>query len=139
MFCARRVLPLALLLFACDKKADAPATAAPPPGMPPLEAHAAAPPPGDKPEHPPTAGQLPPGHPAIAPDQIDPNAATPGDIAFDPKTVVSGVLRLDDKVKAKVKEGDAIFLVARQHDPAGGKGPILAVKKLTAGKWPAPF
>src|SRR5438093_1579457 len=124
MFCARRVLPLCLLLLACDKKADAPASAAPPPGMPPLEAHAAAPPPADKPEHPPTTalpGQLPPGHPALPNDQIDPNAATPGDIPFDPRTVLAGVLRLDDKVKAKVKEGDAIFLVARQHDPAGGK------------------
>jgi hypothetical protein len=147
MFWPRRVLPLALLLFACDKKADAPSAAAPPPGMPALGNEVAAPPPADKPEHPSTAQAMPPGHPALPPghpamppsDQIDPNATTPGDIAFDPKTVVAGVLRLDDKVKAKVKEGDAIFLVARQHDPAGGKGPILAVKKLTAGKWPAPF
>jgi hypothetical protein len=72
-------------------------------------------------------------------DQIDPNATTPGDVQLDPKSVISGVLRLDDKVKANVKEGDAVFLVARQHDPSGAKGPILAVKKLSAGRWPQAF
>src|SRR4051812_42010075 len=117
MFCARRVLPLALLLVAaCDKKSSAPASAAPPPGMPPLEA-AGAPVVGDKAQHPPTgqlraAGQcprghpgrpgepMPPGHPAMPPGhpaqgggEIDPAAATPGDVEFDPKTVISGVLR----------------------------------------------
>jgi hypothetical protein len=143
MFRARRVLLLACL-FGCDKKAPPPASAAPPPGMPALEGAAA-----DKPEHPPTgmAGQLPPGHPAMPPDHpalppghtdIDPGQATPA-VEFDPKTVISGVLRLDDKVKSKVKEGDAVFMTARQFDPAGGKGPILAVKKLVAGKWPQPF
>jgi hypothetical protein len=88
---------------------------------------------------PPGHPAMPPGHPAQAGGEIDPAAATPGDVEFDPKTVISGVLRLDDKVKAKVKEGDAIFLTVRQHDPSGAKGPILAVKKLTAAKFPAPF
>jgi hypothetical protein len=139
MFRARRVLPL-LLLIACDKKAASPSSAAPPPGMPALNAA-----PADKPEHPPTAGELPAGHPALPPghvpidNKIDPNAATPGNVDFDPKSVISGVLRLDDKLKSKVKEGDAIFLVVRQHDPSGAKGPILAVKKLNASKWPALF
>ena len=53
--------------------------------------------------------------------------------------MIAGVLRLDDKVKAKVSDGDTIFLVARQADAAGGPGPILAVKKLTATKWPMSF
>jgi hypothetical protein len=148
------VLPLLLLFAACEKKAP-PASAAPPPGMPPIEGTTAVNP--DKPEHLPTTAvggngvplpanhpALPAGHPQMpgmppADDDIDPKAATPGNVEFDPKSVVSGVLRLDDKVKAKVKEGDAVFLVARQADPGGGPGPILAVKKLIAGKWPAPF
>ena len=160
MFCARRVLPLLLLFAACDKKTT-PTSAAPPPGMPPLEGTTANTANADKPVHMPTTAvggngvpgapdqpALPPGHPQMPgmggnlpaghPD-IDPSATTPGNVEFDPKSVVSGVLRLDDKVKAKVKEGDAIFLVARQADPAGGPGPILAVKKLTAAKWPVPF
>jgi hypothetical protein len=84
---------------------------------------------------------MPPGHEGMPPGHpdIDPQAATPGEIQFDPKSVVAGVLRLDDKVKSKVKEGDTVFLVARQADAAGGPGPILAVKKLTATKWPMPF
>jgi len=63
---------------------------------------------------------------------------TPGNIPFDPKSVIAGELRLDAKLKDKVKAGDAIFLVARSGDKP--TGPILAVKKLTAGdKWPLAF
>jgi hypothetical protein len=152
MFTARRVVQMALVIVAvgvagCEKKqTNAAPPGAPPPGMPALTG-APTPPSSDKPEHPPT-GQLPghdhaampPGHPPMPEGgNIDPEQTTPGNIAFDPKTVISGVLRLDDKVKAKVKEGDVIFLTARQADPAGAPGPIVAVKKLTAAKWPLPF
>jgi hypothetical protein len=68
----------------------------------------------------------------------DPAATTPGDVPFDPKTVIAGVLRLDDKVKSKVAAGDVIFLVARGAEP-GAPGPVLAVKKLTVASWPLPF
>lgn len=156
MFCSRRVLALvALAALGCDHKESAAPKNAPPPGMPPLEGVPAAPAAAsDKPEHPPMNAQaLPAGHPALPPGHpgmdkmapagepagIDPQATTPGNIEFDPKSVVTGALRLDDKVKSKVKEGDTIFLTARAFDPSGAQGPILAVKKLTAGKWPMAF
>ncbi len=155
MLVLRRALPIALLAFAaCQTKSEpAPSSAPPPQGLPPLSAHdplAAAP--ADHPEHPPTGGGMgmpgmPPGHPPIMPGQQMPPAtgggdeeqASPGDIPFDPKAVVSGVLRLDDKVKGKVADGDVIFLVARGADPSGAPGPVLAVKKMNASKWPLPF
>src|SRR5262245_58824668 len=99
MFRVRRAWPLVMLLFAgdaCEKKAP-PSTIAPPPGMPPSENQAAL-----------TASEtrtsalpppLPPGHPALLPEHptaIDPNGAPPAHIPFDPKSVLSGVMRLDD-------------------------------------------
>jgi hypothetical protein len=151
MFRPRRVLALALVTLAlgCEHKEKAANNAAPPPGMPPLTegANAAAPP--INPEHPPAMppdhpgmggaegampGAMPPGHPAI-----NPQGSTPGGIEFDPKTVIAGVLRLDDKVKSKVKEGDVIFLSARTYEASGAPGSILAVKKMTAAKWPMQF
>jgi hypothetical protein len=148
MFSARRVslLLLCFTVAACEKKTDAPASAAPPPGMPPLTGMPPAATNKDKPEHPPTGQMdphnhqgLPPGHPTVPEGNIDPAETTPGNIPFDPKTVISGVLRLDDKVKAKVKDGDVVFLTARQADPTGAPGAIVAVKKLTAAKWPMQF
>ena len=147
MLVSRRVLVVAAMvlgLAACDKKTS---TAPPPTGLPPLDEQAAKP--TAAAEHPvhdpmganPHAG-LPAGHPAIPAGAGDPAAAggmegaTPGDIPFDPKSVISGVLRLDDKTKAKVADGDTIFLVVRS---AENPGPPLAVKKLTASKFPLPF
>jgi hypothetical protein len=149
MSVSRRVgLFAALLLVACEKKPPPPTPSS---GMPPLEeANRPPAPTANRPEHPPMGGSaaLPAGHPALPPGHppmgqaggdIDPKATTPGDIPFDPKSMVSGMLRLDDKVKSKVAEGDVLFLVARAVDAGGGPGPILAVKRLTAGKWPAQF
>ncbi len=79
---------------------------------------------------------MPPGHPAIMPGAGGTDPTTPGNIAFDKQTVVSGVLRLDDKLKAKVAAGDVIYLVARN---AENPGPPLAVKKLTVASWPITF
>jgi cytochrome c-type biogenesis protein CcmH len=79
---------------------------------------------------------MPAGHPPIG---DSPSEAAPAPTAFDPQSVISGVLRLDDKVKAQVAAGDTIFLVARAADAAGAPGPILAVKKLSAGGWPLAF
>ena len=80
---------------------------------------------------------LPAGHPAVgANGAAAGNDTTPGDIPFDPKTVIAGVIKLDDKVKAKVAAGDVIYVVARSADQPG---PPLAVKRLTAGSFPMPF
>jgi hypothetical protein len=137
-----------MLGFGCDKKKDA----APPPatGMPPLDQPAAAAPPGDHPVHAPEAsGQnLPAGHPPVlggsggtmggAPASGGFQGTTPGG-DFDPKTVLSGVIKLDGKLKSKVAPGDVIFLVARKFDASGAPGIPLAVKKLTVSKFPLEF
>jgi hypothetical protein len=143
MSVGRRALPLAFALAfaACKSKAEPP-TAPPSAALPPLSEPAAAAPPGDRPVHPPSGSApampaMPPGHPPVMPGAEE--QESPGDIAFDPKAVVNGVLRLDDKVKSKVAEGDVIFLVARGASPTGEPGPVLAVKKLTASKWPLNF
>jgi cytochrome c-type biogenesis protein CcmH len=152
MSVSRRVVVVAALLFGagCDKK-EAPVTTAPAPsGLPPLAADPHAPAkPGDRPVHEPAnphggmggagmAGGMPAGHPPVGgmggSGAIE--GATPGDIPFDPKSVVSGVIRADDKVKAKIATGDVIYLVARSADKPG---PPLAVKRLTVGTWPIAF
>jgi hypothetical protein len=153
----------ALLFFsACDKKQEA---AAPPSaGMPPIDQPTTAAAPGDRPVHPPTtAGDnaLPPGHPALpaghpstlggpAPAGMPtagmggaPSGAfagtTPGG-AFDPKTVLAGVIKADGKVKEKIAAGDVIFVVARRYEEgATGPGTPLAVQKLTVDKFPIKF
>jgi hypothetical protein len=38
-----------------------------------------------------------------------------------------------------VSPGDTFFLVARGAAEGGAPGPVLAVKKLTAGAWPLAF
>jgi hypothetical protein len=140
--------------LACDKKKDAP----PPPsgGMPPLaEPQNSGAAPSGHPQHEPTGAApaddkaLPPGHPPVAgaasgtPSGSEGmqgmQGMTPGDIPFDPQTVLSGVIKIDPKLKDQVKPGDVIFLVARQFDPSGVQGPPLAVRKLTAGSFPLNF
>jgi hypothetical protein len=146
---------LASSLACNDKK-----TAAPPPsgGIPPLDQpqNNAAVPTGH-PQHEPTAAApsddkaLPPGHPPVAgagapsggeqgtQGMQGMQGTTPGDIPFDPKTVLSGVIKLDPKLKDSVKPGDVIFLVARQFDPSGVQGPPLAVRRLTVANFPLNF
>lgn len=147
-----------LVAAACDKKQEA---AAPPSaGMPPLDQPtAAAPAPGDRPVHPPTTGAgntLPPGHPPLPADHPAMPAdhaamaggaapsgafvgATPGG-AFDPKTVLAGIIKADGKVKDKIAAGDVIFVVARRYEEgATGPGTPLAVQKLTVDKFPIKF
>jgi hypothetical protein len=147
----------------CDEKKSA--TAPAPSGIPPLEEHAGAPSPNanDRPVHDPVAGSaptgdtagLPAGHPPLgamaAGNSMGGGAAAPGaGGAFagetpggelDPKTVISGVLKLDGKVKSKVQPGDTIFVVARKYEEGAppGTGTPLAVKKLTVGTWPLEY
>jgi hypothetical protein len=59
---------------------------------------------------------LPPGHPAMPPG---------GDI--------TGTLKLDPKLKADVKAGAVLFLVARRDAGGQGKGMLLAAKKVPIG------
>jgi hypothetical protein len=140
---------IVLAWFGCDKKTE---KAAPATGMPPLDQPAApaAAAPSAHPVHEPSAATddnnaLPAGHPPIAAGGSGETAAgfegaTPV-VEFDPKTVVSGVIKLDPKVKAKVQSGDTIFVVARRWEPGDGpqQGTPLAVKKLTVGTWPLVF
>lgn len=127
---------LSLGLVACERKHDTPP---PPSGLPPLTAEETSKvvqPTGAEASHAPsattgTAGALPPGHPSI-----DPNGATPADVALDPKATVSGVIKIDDKIKAKVAQGDTLYIVARVADQPG---PPVAVKRLTVGKFPMQF
>jgi hypothetical protein len=161
MSSVRRGACIVLLLIACNKKQE---SAPPPPsGIPPLDQPAAAgTPPGDRPVHPPTAAAgddnaaLPPGHPPLPADHpplpadhpsmaggAAPSGAfagtTPGG-EFDPKSVVAGVIKVDDKVKSKIAHGDTIFVVARRYEEgATGPGTPLAVQKLSADKWPLKF
>jgi hypothetical protein len=66
-------------------------------------------------------------------------AATPGDIPFDAKTLIKGELRLDPKVKDQVKAGDVIYLVARRPPQGANPGPVVAVRRLEAGAFPMSF
>ncbi len=134
---------MAIVLFGmtaigCERK--------PPPklgGLPPLtdsdKAAAVHPPSGSvamPANHPP----MPANHPAMpANHPATPGAtdeATPGGIPFDAKTVIAGQLRVADKVKDKVKEGDVIFIVVRSADQPG---PPLAVRKVVASTFPMVF
>jgi hypothetical protein len=123
----RRALAGALVLasaVACSKK-EPPPTAGPTlGGMPPL---------GEQPSQ----ARLPPNHPT-SPHAMGgtPSAA---DTRVDPRSVISGLLRVDDKVKGKVRQGDTIFLMARSVEKGGEPGVLLAAKKLTVSSWPLRF
>jgi hypothetical protein len=104
----------------------------------------------------PQAGELPAGHPPMAgahggvpaghgaagnPHGGDAalEAATPGDIPFDAKTVLAGLIKVDGKHKDKIKKGEVIYLVARGAGQAGAPGPVLAVRRLEVAEFPMPF
>ncbi len=136
----------AVALAACEHKAAEP----PPGGIPPLPGGAAPSAAAPGAVHPPTGAnagagdpslppghpQLPAGHPAVAGDPQMTGEMPRGE--YDPKATLVGQLAVADAVKAKVASGDVIFLVARQDD-GSDKGPILGVKRLTAGAWPQSF
>jgi len=110
--------------------------------MPPLDPLAAPLPSKSHAEHPPVdpsvGTALPPGHPHRDPEQAL-EAATPGEIAFDEKTVIAGQLKVSAKLKENVKAGDVIYLVARRLGEGGAAGPVMAVRRLEAGVFPMKF
>ncbi len=156
---------LSLLAAGCEQKPVP--RVEPSHGLPPLDPFAAPVGPSAmrRDEHAPTdraAAALPPGHPQIGDGETvdprggDPRAANPhggsslgddaslekmapGEIAFDKGTVIAGNLKLDSKLKDKVKPGDTIFIVVRGQATGGGNGPVLAVRRLEAGAFPMPF
>jgi hypothetical protein len=150
----KRCLALALSAFAlcafagCDGK-PAP-KAEPSHGLPPLDPHAAPTVAMPRDVHPPTdptpsGAAMPPGHPHVAPND-NPHGGeaaleqmTPGDIAFDKATVIAGTLKLDAKLKDKVKTGDTIFIVVRAEGTGGAPGQVLAVQRVEAKTFPMPF
>ncbi len=143
-----------LVSVGCNKKQEQAAPA--PSGIPPLDQPMAAAAPGDHPVHPPVApgedNALPAGHPPLpaghpsmggAASGGAPSGAfagaTPGG-QFDPKTVLSGVIKVTDKLKSKIAAGDTIFVVARRYEEGStAPGTPLAVQKLAADKFPLKF
>lgn len=134
----------ALTATGCEQKHDVP-TAPEPRGLPPISVeqmtdrgalpHA---------EHPlttgdPHGGTMPPGHPSGGAAAPGMEALSPGEIAFDKKTVIAGALQLDAKVKDKVSAGDVIYLVVRAMPTGETPGLILAVKRIEATSFPMPF
>lgn len=144
---APRALALGgLLLLAtaagCKKERPVPPG---PSGLPPLPegAQARQQQPAARPMHAPqdpAAGAMPAGHPPVlkgASEQQAPAAEAP-----DPNARLSGVIKLSDKLRAKLpKEGTPIFIMVRAAPAGGGRtgGPPLAATKLTAGQWPLRF
>jgi hypothetical protein len=122
---SRMGLPIALLavlsidLGACSKNDDA-SKAAAVPALPSAPAAAPAPPPPPPP---------PPAPPAAEP-------AKPA----DPNATIIGVISLPASMKSHVAPTDTLFLVARRlSDTPGVRGSLVAVKKLTAAKFPIAF
>lgn len=97
---------------------------------------------GMPPGHPPIDDQqLPPGHPPMegagAPQPSGPDVTKMGLSAPDPNRKVDasrkvgGTLKVDPKLKDKVKAGGAIFLIVKKADASGApSGPPLAVDKV---------
>jgi hypothetical protein len=84
-----------------------------------------------------------PAVPAPAPAAAAPAPApepTAAEARPDPNAVIAGEIVLAPSVKAAVKSGDPIYLVARRiSDNPTARGSLVAVKKFTADKFPIPF
>jgi hypothetical protein len=121
---SRMWLALALLAVppaACSKNDDASKAAAVPP-LPGTPAAAPAP--------------APPPPPAPAPPVEAPPPAKPA----DPNATIVGQITLPASMKSHVAPTDTLFLVARRiSDTPGVRGSLVAVKKLTAAKFPIDF
>jgi cytochrome c-type biogenesis protein CcmH len=120
-----RILTAALLLAAaCSKNDDASKASA----IPPMANAPAAPAPAPAPAAVPT----PP--PPPAPPEAEP--AKPA----DPNATITGQITLPGAMKSHVSPSDTLFLVARRiSDTPGVRGSLVAVKKLSAAKFPIDF
>ncbi|HLL20809.1 MAG TPA: hypothetical protein VK427_01700 [Kofleriaceae bacterium] len=81
-------------------------------------------------------GGLPPGHPTTGgggPDVTQMGLSAPDpNRKVDPSRRIRGTLKVDAKLKDKVKAGGAIFLIVKKADANGApSGPPLAVDKVT--------
>jgi hypothetical protein len=113
---------LSIDLGACSKNDDA-SKAAAVPALPSAAAPA------------PTPTPTPPPPPPPAP----PPVAEPAKPA-DPNATITGVINLPGSMKSHVAATDTLFLVARRvSDTPGVRGSLVAVKKLTAAKFPIAF
>lgn len=77
--------------------------------------------------------QLPPGHPAMGSQASDLPQLPPPDPnrAMDPAHHIKGTIVIDPKLKASVKPGTPVFLVAKTLDASGQPmSPPLAVERL---------
>ncbi len=109
---------LAIPLWACSKTDDA-SKAAAVPAMP------AATPPA------PAAPSPPPAAPAPVEEPAKP---------ADPNATITGAITVAGAMKSHVAATDTLFLVARRiSDAPGIRGSLVAVKKLTAAKFPIEF
>jgi hypothetical protein len=107
---------------ACNKNDEGKAS-----GVPPL-------PPGPAPA--PAATAPAPAAPAPAPAPAAPAAEKPA----DPNAKISGQVVVSPAMKAHVAPTDAIFVVARRiPDNPAVRGSLVAVKKLSATKFPVDF
>lgn len=90
------------------------------------------------PGHPPVEDQLPPNHPPMegaqpsGPDVTKMGLSAPDpNRKVDPNRRIRGTLKVDAKVKDRVKAGGAVFLIVKKADASGApSGPPLAVDKL---------
>jgi cytochrome c-type biogenesis protein CcmH len=125
-----RALPLALALAAavlatgaCNKNEEAGKAS----GVPPL-------PPGT-----PAPAPAPPAAAAPAPAAPAPTAP-PAEKPADPNARITGVVVVSPAMKAHVAPTDTIFVVARRiPDNPAVRGSLVAVKKLSAAKFPIEF
>lgn len=128
--------------LACNRNKEA----ALPSGVPPLAAQTQAPeapaqanPPGAEPG-------LPKGHPPVTADNPTGGGGESGHFegqmpggAFDPKKTLVGMIDIAPHLKSKVNPGETVYLSVRMDDGSERGGTILAVKRLTADKWPIRF
>ena len=135
---SRSVAPLAglalavLSVGACSKSDDASKAA----GIPAQDKGGTAPP---APAAPVAAPAAPAPVPAAAAPAPAPEPAA-AEAKPDPNAVITGDIVLAPSVKAAVKSGDPIYLVARRiSDNPTARGSLVAVKKFTADKFPIPF
>lgn len=138
MLRSRRVLAALTLLIAwqggCEKRNRAVPPA--PPSLPPMTASAAREPagPAQKP-----VPAMPAGHAELLHGVQGVPAAQPIPTASSATVLASGVIKIADAVKDKVKMGATIFVSGRGVSASGQPGMVLLAKKLMVNHSEIPF